>query len=208
MPGSSGAQTLSLEETEDLVRQTYFEGLPEDEATRIGPEGALRLLEMLADPAERDNHARILIALGFSAPPGACEAIEAWQATALPAEGELDRSAFRAWQALPFALGHLADRDPEAIASLEAFMNAGAPGWTFRHHRGARLTRLSRRSAASALAETGLPAARAALDRAGRNLSDSSDVTDADFEAHLQQMRALHAERARARSRQAGEPVR
>jgi len=196
LPRIAEAQALSVHETEELVRRTWFEGMPREETARIGPAGARRLLEMLADPAERENDGRILIALGVSAPPGALVAIEAWQA-AMPSGGEIDRATFRAWQALPFALGDLALHDSEAIPRLEAFMNADPPAWTFRQHRGARLARLARRGAASALAETGLPEAGRALDRAGRNASDPG------FEAHLDAMRALYRQRALERARQA-----
>lgn len=190
----TGIQTLGIEEAEQLVRAQWFEGLPEDEAARIGPEGAARLVEMLADPAERAHHANILIALGLCAQPGVFEAIAAWADR--PRVGELDRSTFRAWQALPYALGHLAHQDPRALERLEArLLTDPAPTWHFRHHRGARLSRQSRRAAASALALSGLPAARRALDRAGQ------DVSDADLEAHLESMRALHAQRALERER-------
>jgi len=187
-------QTLGVEESEQLVRAQWFEGLPEDEASRIGPEGAARLMVMLADPAERAHHANILVALGLCAQPGVFEAIAEWADR--PRSGELDRSGFRAWQALPYALGHLASHDPRALERLESrLLTDPPPTWHFRHHRGARLARQSRRAAASALALTGLPAARRALDRAGQ------DVSDADFEAHLESMRGLHARRALERER-------
>jgi hypothetical protein len=193
-PVQTSVQTLGVEESEQLVRAQWFEGLPEDEAARIGPEGAARLMEMLADPEDREHHANILVALGLSAQPGVFEAIAAWADR--PRVGELDRSTFRAWQALPYALGHLAHRDPRALERLESrLLTDPAPTWHFRHHRGARLARQSRRAAASALALSGLPAARRALDRAGR------DVSDADLEAHLESMRALHAQRALERER-------
>jgi len=193
LPRIAAAQALGVHETEDLVRRIWFEGMPRDEVARIGPAGAQRLLEMLADPAERDNDGRILIALGISAPPGSLTAIEAWQA-AMPAAGEIDRATFRAWQALPFALGDLASHDPKAIPVLEAFMNAEAPAWTFRQHRGPRLARLARRGAASALAESGLPAAGRVLERAGRKASDP------DFEAHLEAMWTRYRQRALERA--------
>jgi hypothetical protein len=189
LSGAASAQTLSVEETEQLVRAVYFEGMPAEPATRIGPAGAARLVEMLDDPEERASHGQIMLALGLCGSPSAMGAIEAWIAE--PRLGEIDRETFRAWQALPFALGHLARFEPRALRRLETLMNEDAPGWTFRRFRGARLRRLARDSAATSLAETGLPEARRMLDRAGRNASD------AQFEEHLREARVLHAERAR-----------
>jgi hypothetical protein len=191
-PGAATAQMLTIAETEDLVRAEYFEGMPEEEAMWIGPAGARRLVEMLTDPEESRSHGQILLALGLCGSPDAMAAIVG--RIEMPRTGEIDRDTFKAWQALPYALGHLARHDRRAIGQLERLMNADAPDWTFRHHRGARLFRLARRAAANSLAETGLPEARGALDRAGR------DVSDARFQEHLQSVRALHAERARERA--------
>jgi hypothetical protein len=203
------AQMLTVPETEALVRASYFEGMPEERAARIGPAGAERLIEMLLNPEEGPNHNQILLALGLSGSPDALAAILDWTAILDGAEAldgaatneiatldevaTLDRDTFKAWQALPYALGHLARFDRRAVVHLDALMNAKAPSWTFRHYRGARLRDLARRSAATSLALTGLPEARSALDRAGGRASDPR------FEAHLRNVRALHAERARER---------
>lgn len=199
--GVAAAQRLTIPETEALVRVSYFEGMPEEAAARIGPAGAERLVEMLFDPEEGRSHGQILLALGLCGSPGAMTAILRWNAilsesatldrVATPRTGEIDRDLFKAWQAFPYALGHLAHFDRRAIVHLETLMNAAAPSWTFRHHRGARLLDLARRSAATSLALTGLPEARRALDRASRNASD------APFEEHLRNALALHAERIR-----------
>jgi hypothetical protein len=189
-PCEAGAQMLSLEETESLVRTVYFEGMPMEKAERIGPAGCARLLEMLSDPAESPSHGQILVALGICSPQGGFEAIRDWANA--PREGEIDRATFRSWQALPFALAHLSRRDPRALALLEARLNdSEAPKWTFRHHRGARLVSQSRRAAATCLAMTGMPEAGAALDRAERRASDQS------FRNHLESARALHRESGR-----------
>jgi hypothetical protein len=65
----------------------------------------------------------------------------------------------------------------------------------FRHgrHHGARLHRLQRDGAATGLAETGLPEARAALDRAQGLSSDGAFVN------HLQSLRGLHRKQAELR---------
>jgi len=221
--GEAVAQMLTVPETEALVRASYFEGMPEEDAARIGPDGAERLIEMLFDPEEGRSHSHILLALGLCGWPDAMTVILGWSSNfsgvatfrqittfdqvatlnqvatldglAAPRTGEIDRDTFKAWQALPYALGHLARFDRRAVVHLEALMNAEAPSWTFRHHRGARLRNLARRSAATSLALTGLPEARRALDRAGR------DASDARFEEHLRNARALHAERARRGAR-------
>lgn len=199
--GVAAAQRLTIPETEALVRVSYFEGMPEEAAARIGPAAAERLAEMLFDPEEGRSHGQILLALGLCGWPGAMTAILRWNAilsesatldrVATPRTGEIDRDLFKAWQAFPYALGHLAHFDRRAIVHLQALMNAAAPSWTFRHHRGARLLDLARRSAATSLALTGLPEARHALDRASRNASDAA------FEEHLRNALALHAERIR-----------
>jgi len=205
--GVAVAQMLTVPETEALVRASYFEGMPQEQAARIGPEGAERLIEMLLDPEESQSHNQILLALGLCGSPDALAAILDWAAalddvatfegaTALEGTASnepttFDRDTFKAWQALPYALGHLARFDRRAVVHLEALMNAEAPGWTFRQHTGARLRDLARRSAATSLALTGLPEARRALDRA------SGPASDPRFEVHLRNVRALHSERAR-----------
>lgn len=191
-PAVASAQTLGVEETEALVRAQWFEGLPEAEARRVGPEGTARLIELLADPSERQHHANALVVLGLAGGPGAFEAIAGWADA--PRSGEVDRATFSAWQALPFALGHLAKSDPRALARLETHLDS-TPTWHFRQHRSARLHELGRRGAATSLALTGLPEARAVLDRAATN------ATNPDFAAHLTEARALHTQRAQELSR-------
>lgn len=204
-PAAVAAQTLTVPETEALVRASYFEGMPEAAAARIGPAGAERLVEMLGDSEERQNHAQILLALGLCGSPDAMTAILDWkvgldaaastQFAAAPPSVEIDRDRFKAWQALPYALGHLARFDDRAVAELEILTDAEAPQWTFRHYTSAHLHDLARRGAATSLALTGLPEARRALDRASRNLSDVR------FAEHLMALRVLHAERARERAK-------
>jgi hypothetical protein len=188
LPRDTSAQMLTVDETVALVRSIHFEGMPEEEALRVGPDGAALLIEMLDDPLEAATHANILIVLGLCGQPGSFEAIVRW--ASVVREGEIDRDTFRAWQVSPYAFGYAARYDRRAIARLEANFETDDPGWTFRHHRGARLIRQSRRATATALGMTGLPEAAAALDRAGRN------ATDAEFEAHLRGARTMHAERA------------
>ncbi len=184
VPGEALAQRpLTIAETEHLVRMRHYEGLPQDEAERIGPEGCARLIELLGDPDEAHSHAEILLAIGHCGPEDGLEAIAAWADQ--PREGEIDRATFRAWQALPFALAKLSEHDPRAVARLSARLeNEDAPRWTFRHHRGERLSKLRRRAAADCLADTDHPAAEAALDRAALR------TRDPDLRAHIEQARA------------------
>ncbi len=191
--GDASGTWLSVAETEELVRAHYYEGLPEEAARRIGAEGCERLLELLADPAEAEFHGQILLAMGMCAPEGAFEAMNAWADQ--PRSGAVDRGTYRAWQMLPFAMAYLAEEDARALADLEERLEPGSePHWHFRHHRGARLVNERQRAAASCLAETGLPEAREALDRAGRRASDP------EFRAHLENARAEHAQAVRRRA--------
>jgi len=184
------ADPLGAVEAEALVRQVYYEGLPLDEARRIGPAGADRLAHMLADPAEAPHHANIVMALATSGQPGAFDALQAWARQ--PRVGEVDRATFRAWRALPHALGQLADADSRAIDRLAVELDGGTETWTFRHYDAARLARLRRRAAATSLAMTGRPEAVSHLRRARRATSDL------DLRAHLFEVEALHAERGLA----------
>jgi len=195
VPATALAQRpLTIAETEDLVRMRHYEGLHEDQAARIGPEGCARLIELLGDPEEARSHAEILLAIGHCGPAGGLEAIAAWADQ--PREGEIDRATFRAWQALPFALAKLAEHDPRAVARLSARLeNEDAPRWTFRRHRGERLKKLRRRAAADCLADTDHPDADASLARA------AARITDPALRAHVEQARA----RGRARRAGAGE---
>ena len=92
-PSAGFAQALGAEGAEGLVRQFWYEGIPEMEVNRINAEGATHLASMLADPAEREHHANILMALSQCGQPGAYEAIEAFASS--PPSGEVDRAIFR-----------------------------------------------------------------------------------------------------------------
>lgn len=192
VPALATAQRLSIGETEDLVRMRHYEGLPEDQAGRIGPDGCARLVELLGDPAEAQSHAEILLAIGHCGPEGGLEAIAVWADQ--PREGEIDRATFRAWQTLPFALAKLAEHDPRAVARLTARLeNDDAPRWTFRHHRGDRLTKLRKRAAAEGLSQTDAPEADDALRRAAER------TVEPELRAHFEQTRAQRSARLEGR---------
>ncbi len=182
---------------EQLVRAIWYEGLPAEEAARIGAEGGARLVELLADPAEQAIHANVLLALGHAAPVGAYEAIAAY-ADAVPV-GEVDRATFRARQMIPHALGALVDHDPRAMARLGRELDEPSRGWTFRRFDAARVSRLRRRAAATSLAMTGRPEARAWLDGSATR-SRGRVAADARFEAHLAASRELLEQRIAERA--------
>ena len=141
LPVSLLAQTLDTDAAEQLVRQTWYEGLPLDRAEKLGAEGTARLIAMLEDSAEREHHANILMALAASGQPDAYDAIAAW--ATLPRTGEVDRATFRAWQTLPHALGELARREPRALDLLAGQLEIAPQSWRFRHHDAGRIRRLT-----------------------------------------------------------------
>ncbi len=193
LPGAAETK-LDPVAAEDLVRGTYYEGIPLDQAARIDLLGAARLVTLLEDPAEVAHHANILVALAACAQPGAYEAIAAW--AHLPHSGEVDRATFRAWQALPHALGQLARRDRRALDLLASQLDAQPSAWRFRHHDPARIARLTRRGAASGLATSGVPEADSLLREAlaRRHL-------DPEFREHLQEARRRHREQTPGQAR-------
>lgn len=180
------AESPDVETAEALVRQQWYEGLPAEEARSVGPAGADRLMEMLADPEERQHHANILIVLSQCGEPGANAAIDDFADA--PREGEVDRATFRALQVVPFAFGHLAATDPSMLDKLEADLDAAPPSWSFRNLDGERLAILRRRAAATSLAMTGLPEAGAILEQ------KASSSEDPEFVAHIQEVLELHFE--------------
>ena len=193
LPAAAAAQELGADEAEALVRQVWYEGLPSEQAARIGPEGALRLIELLEDPEAREAHANILVALSQSGQRGAYRAIARFADQ--PRDGELDRAAFRAWQVLPFAWGHLAEHDRRALARLRGDLDDAAPDWHFRRFEGERLRTMRRRAAASSLADCSLPEARAML------ADEEARERDPALRAHLRAARERHAARAAERAR-------
>ncbi|MDJ0786588.1 MAG: hypothetical protein QNK05_07240 [Myxococcota bacterium] len=188
---AAGASELDADAAEALVRQVYYEGLPEAEARRIGPAGAARLEALLADPTEAAHHANVLLALGHAGQPGAYEAIQAFAAAL--GDGEMDRDAYRAWQALPYALGALAEHDRRALQPLAAALDGGDVRKRFGRRDGARLGVQRQRAAAQALAASGLPEAGALLGEARRK------TRSAELESHLSEALSLHSRRAEER---------
>ncbi|MEM7411090.1 MAG: hypothetical protein AAF430_12710 [Myxococcota bacterium] len=176
------ATALGPDEAENMVRSTWYEGLPEEEAAQIDADGAAHLATLLADPAEKAIHANVLLALGYSGQPGSAEAVLAYAGN--PPSGEVDRDIFRAWQAMPFALGALAESDPRALQRLGAMLDGEEVGWSFRHHTAERIQMQCKRGAVTALSSTGLPAAAAMLQRA------SEAASDPGLRSHLDDARA------------------
>ncbi len=191
--GEALAQEMTADEAENFVRTRWFEGMPEAEATRIGPVATVRLISLLEDEAERSTHAKTLLALGMSGQQGALGAVSNWAGA--PRGGEVDRATYRAWQALPFALAHVAQWDRRAIGRLEAEL-ARVPTFRFRHHTPARLRGQGQRGVVNALSATGLPEADAALERARGRASDPA------FRAHIDE--AISSGRRSMRTEEVG----
>lgn len=161
---------------EALVRKTYYEGMPADAARAITPAGAARLVELLADPAERAHGANIVTALGIAAQPGAYEAIAA--AAEVTASGEVDRRLYRLLDAVPLAMGYLARSDDRAFAWLvaRAGSRSAAPAWSHGPFEGQRLADQQRRRAIAGLAlsaRDGVPALLEAIEGEGAHARSS-----------------------------------
>jgi hypothetical protein len=167
---------------EALVRRTYYEGLPVDAARAITPAGAERLAALLADPAERANAAKIALALGIAARPGAFEALE--RAADAGASGELDRAAYRLLDAVPIAMGWLARSDDRAFAWLvaRAATRGADPGWSHGPFAGQRLADQQRRRAIAGLALSGRAEVPALLDRIEHGGAQARSTAAADPE--------------------------
>ena len=158
---------------EHLARTRFFEGVPAEEARRIGDAGAARLGEMLSDQSEARHHPQIIEVLGMSGHPLAWPTLRR-EAADMP-RGEVDRAVFRKRFALRVAMGHLARHDERALAELleEADGRRSPPTWSCERHRGARLEALLRRSSVNALALSGRSEAQRALRRLRRNADDA-----------------------------------
>ena len=185
---------LDADDAEDLVRQTWYEGLPEERAAHIGPAGVARLANLLEDASEREHHANILMALGHSSRPGAYEAIAAFAAR--PPSGEVDRATFRAWQVLPHALGALANGNRHALQLLASQLDAEPSGWHFGPHDAHRIAGLTRRAAATSLGHSLAPEAVGLLRRAA-----ARHQHDEPFRAHLEEMLRNRREQGRGAQR-------
>lgn len=188
-PGPGGSAENEVAAAEALVRADYFEGVPYERARAISAAGAARLEEMLADPAETAHHAKIAIALGISAHPGAYEALADYAAR--EPQGRVDHAVFEARLAIPVAMGHLAREDDRALAFLQQAAaldpRAAAPAWSYGHFRGAGLAAMIRARAVLGLGMSGRPEARETLRRiearavaAGRAAAPAPGEKDAE----------------------------
>ena len=159
------AAATSAEAAEDLVRQVYYEGVPEQPARALGPEAATRLAELLADPAETRWHVNAAMALALSGQPAAYDALAAVGERG--GDGELTPAEYRLRIALPRAMGVLAQRDDRALAWLiaRASQPARDPGWSYGALHGPRLARQMRLDAVSGLGISERREARALLQR-------------------------------------------
>lgn len=160
---AGGSSEADRQAAEDLVRPSYFEGLPFAQARAITEDGALSLAAMLADPGEVAHHANALEALGIAGRAGAYEAIATYAASE-PADA-VDAHVYAARLAIPLALGHLARSDDRALAALLGLAtSSSAPGWSYHHLAGERLADVLRRAAVTGLALCGRTEAGDALE--------------------------------------------
>ena len=143
-----------LRAAESLVRTDYYEGLPLREASRLSPLAATHLASLLDDPDEARWHPNILIALGMAGHPDSYEAL---LRHGIDHSGELNRNEYRALLARVAAFGHLASREPRALAWLEEAVRhpVAEPNVSLGAMRGERLARQLLARAVAALALSG-----------------------------------------------------
>jgi hypothetical protein len=176
--GSAAAQLEPEMEAEELVRATWFEGLPLDRAAALGEADGVLLAGMLAEPAEAAHHANIVIALGACGCGPAYDALA--QFVAAPPTGN-DASARAALAVLPQAMGLLASQDARAMMWLAAEAARPAPP------PGDRAARRQRVALMNGLALAGSPAADALL---GRLEAEASAAGDTGMARRASQARA------------------
>jgi hypothetical protein len=188
-PGASVPADDGVAAAEALVRAVWFEGLPYESARQLSPEGVERLAQMLEDPAEAEHHVNIVVALGMSESPRAFRALE--RLAAREPQGEVERTEYRARNALPFALGHLARADRRALGLLQReLVRSRPPGWSYRHLAGERLRGQLERGTITALGMSGLPEVEGLLDSVSERAARGRDPRLA---AHVARARALRA---------------
>ncbi|MFQ5514508.1 MAG: hypothetical protein ACE5FG_08705 [Myxococcota bacterium] len=178
----------SREAAEALVRRHYPEGIPQRDARALDAAGVSRLLAMLADPAERDFHANIVMALGLSGDPRAHPALLAYAQSAR--SRELSGPEVRARLVLPISMGHLAAHDDRALAYLIRRVQPSAepPRWRDRTLSASRLAGILRRSCVSGLALSGRASAGMAL----RALAQSTADVTGELAHHVKSSLAMH----------------
>lgn len=194
--GAAAADPVAeAQAAERLVRQTYYEGLPFEDARAVTDAGAVRLAAMLLDPAERAHATNIVLALGIAARPGAYEALA--DVAERGSSGEVDRAESQLRTSLPIAMGHLARSDERAYAWLVARVDdtSDDPGWSSGSLAGSRLAAQLRRHAIAGLALSGRPDADAILQRLVQPGGQRRAAADADPElaAMVETARDVHA---------------
>jgi hypothetical protein len=187
------AQLHEVEFAKQLVQAQYFEGLPYLEARELAPAGVEALITVLANPAEAEYHANIVMALGISGDPQAYSALSQFHDDA--PEGEIDGATYRARRALPLAMGHLARSDPRAYQFLADAVDASAvafvPEWSYRYLSGERLEGILRRAAVTGLAISGQPQATVKLDMLNARAHSKTAAAD-ELRTHIREAQRLH----------------
>jgi hypothetical protein len=188
-PVAAAGAEADVAAAEALARRTWYEGVPQDAAHALGEAGVERLIALLADPAEAVHHGQIIEVLGMTGHPKAYIAVAAAGTAVGPSERAVDRAERRLRVAILVALGHLARDDDRALDDLEAAVSRGpgtaTPGEPANDRA---LSNLLRRSAVSALALSGRPEARTALQRLAREAG-----AEPEFVAHVRAALDEHA---------------
>jgi len=162
-PCTVHAQASGPAAAEQLVRQTYFEGLPLARVQALDDAAGVRLAEMLGDPDEAEHHANIVVALGLCGCGPAFETLRDFAAR--PRSADVPRPDFLAWEQVPYAMGHLARVDARALAWLANEAAHAEPGFSYAARSASALARQRRAAAVQGLGLAGTAASDAELVR-------------------------------------------
>ncbi|MEM7588178.1 MAG: hypothetical protein AAF560_32620 [Acidobacteriota bacterium] len=110
---SSLAAAPARADVYQVVRGTYYHGLPYELGHSLGPKAVPTLLELLAKPEEREHWANIITVLGMIGDDRATESLVEFLERRF--EGKVDPATYRALLEVPTSLGLLA-RDPSSRA--------------------------------------------------------------------------------------------
>jgi HEAT repeat protein len=153
---------------DELVHAHHFNGIDYSLAHALGPEAVPYLLELLADPGEREFWVNIIVTLGFIEDPAALPALVTFLEGAA---GEVDIYTFRALLSVKYAIGCIAGAgDSPALQYLLGWADdpdSPPVAWSYQNKNGREL--LYERSL-MALAVSGRPEAKARLTQLKQSL--------------------------------------
>jgi HEAT repeat protein len=163
---SAQPTTQELDAAAPMLEQ-FYEGVPYERAIELDELAIAGLIAVIEDPDRIDQHPNALVALGMNGHPDAFAVIADYADRGV--SGELDRAEFRALRAVPFAMGHLARVDRDALRWLVRAVDVRGPGRRFAHMDSNRVERMMRRAAMTGLALSGHPRAERVLKRKARS---------------------------------------